>query len=383
MQHYKATLLSFVPLVGWYRYQNLFQLVPASPNDPRPPYEEGHYPLQLEVFYDPQVWPERKSNVWHRDLWEHDRYESIKNRWNNKKIAPQDGYFENIRRNTERDRLPAIIFEVSCLLTLFTNHRIFEYNRKVKQYWFMPIIGSNPEAEENPTAPLWGQVGYITSNNGFIEEFSNPDCTPAQMLPVNEYYAQRWRDAQYVGQENHFDLPDNLDQLLDAYLSLEDNQKKAFYAACHLYNQALNISWDAPSLSLIAAVSAIEALIKNEQLNDGEKVTKCSECGAESSVETCSCCGLPRHRVGSRFREFLKRYGSPQLKKFSDNLYQFRSSIAHTGELLREDLFDHGFYVGVDEKDEQEMFRKNALEVVRRTMVNWLLEHLPMRSNLL
>jgi uncharacterized protein YnzC (UPF0291/DUF896 family) len=37
----------------------------------------------------------------------------------------------------------------------------------------------------------------------------------------------------------------------------------------------------------------------------------------------------------------------------------------------------------VDEKDEQEMFRRNALEVVRRTMLNWLLEHLPMTSNLL
>jgi hypothetical protein len=381
MRHYNATLLSFVPLVGWYRYRNLFQLVPASHKDPRPPYEEGHYPLQLEVSYDPQVWPERKSIVWHHDVWEHERYEFIKNKWSNKKNTPADGYYEGIQRNTKRERLPAIIFEVSCLLTLFTNHRIFEYNRKLKQYWFIPITGSRPEAEENPTASVWGQLGYMTSNNGSIEEFSNPGCDHAKMVPMKEYYAQ-WRDPRCCGPEYHLDLPDILDQLLDAYLSLENSQQKAFYAACHLYNQALDFYNNAPSLSLIAAVSAIEALIKSEQLNDGEKVTKCKECGAEPSVETCSCCGLPRHRVGSRFREFLKRYGSPQLKKFSDNLYKFRSSIAHTGELLREDFFDHGFYVGVDEKDEQEMFRRNALEVVRRTMLNWLLEHLSIRSNL-
>ncbi len=359
--------------------QNLFQLVPASPENPKPPYEEGHYPLQLEVSYDPQVWPERTSIVWHRDLWERDRYEFIKNKLSNRKSTPGEGYYEAMQRNTKRDRIRAIIFEVSCLLTLFTNHRIFEYNRKLKQYWFIPITGSRPEAEENPTASVWGQLGYMTSNNGSIEEFSKPGCDHAKMVPMKEYYAQ-WRDAQYVGQENHLDLPDILDQLLDAYLSLENSQKKAFYAACHLYNQALDIYNNAPSLSLIAAVSGIEALVKSELLNDGEKVTKCKECGAEPSLETCSCCGLPRHRVGSRFREFLKRYGSPELKQFSDSLYKFRSSIAHTGELLREDLFDHGFYV--DEKDEQEMFRRNALEVVRTTMLNWLLEHLPMRSNL-
>lgn len=103
MRHYNTTLLSFVPLTGWYRYQNLFQIVPASPNDPRPPYDEsGHYPLQLEVSYDPQVWPERKSIVWHRDVWEHDRYEFIKNKWSNKKITPADGYYEAMFR---KDRM--------------------------------------------------------------------------------------------------------------------------------------------------------------------------------------------------------------------------------------------------------------------------------------
>ena len=67
-----------VPLSGWYRYGDVFQLTPAPPPANDPDVIMRHYPLILELQYDPRIWAERDVDLWGRDAWERERDDRIK-----------------------------------------------------------------------------------------------------------------------------------------------------------------------------------------------------------------------------------------------------------------------------------------------------------------
>jgi len=62
----------------------------------------------------------------------------------------------------------------------------------------------------------------------------------------------------------------------------------------------------------------------------------------------------------------------PDQDKLYKDMYDTRSRLAHGG-LLREDLFDTGFYAG--EKDNEDGLRRNSLIVVRDAMLHWLFKY--------
>jgi hypothetical protein len=144
--------------------------------------------------------------------------------------------------------------------------------------------------------------------------------------------------------------------------------KTAFYMACHLYNNALFFQHSIPSVSMVAGVMAIEKLMNYEE----EKPDNCKECGAPEAVEKCASCGTPIYRLRSRFREFMLKYSHPDNEKLYRDMYDVRSRLAHGG-LLREDLFDTGFYAG--EKDNEDILRKNSLIAVHDALLHWLIEN--------
>ncbi len=189
------------------------------------------------------------------------------------------------------------------------------------------------------------------------------------MIPMKEYYA-RLRDAISSGEDNIILLPENIDALFDLYFGLDRNTKTAFYTACRLYKQSLELRSTYASLSLVSTVMAIEALVNCVK----DKAQPCPKCGAPKSIETCPVCGLPRHRVRSRFKKFLLDFCSELPKKFADALYDTRSKLAHGG-LLRADLYDSGFYGG--DKDEEEGLRRKSLVVIRIAILNWLIRTKP------
>jgi hypothetical protein len=260
-------------------------------------------------------------------------------------------------------RLPAIIAEMSGLLTLFTNHRFFTYH--AEQHWFIPIPAPDRDA---PRRSLWGQLYYVLDPLESGVDLSEPTCPEVTKVPTQKYYA-RVRDAIYVGEDNKVQLPENIDQLFDLYFKLHPDRKTGFHTACHLYNRALELRTTCASLSLVASVMAIEALLNCSGADASVKV--CEECRTPESMEKCSVCGLPRYRATSRFKQFLSDFGSEDLEKFANELYKTRSKLAHGG-LLRDDLHDSGFYAG--KKDEESMFRRASLSLARIAMLNWLIK---------
>jgi hypothetical protein len=110
---------------------------------------------------------------------------------------------------------------------------------------------------------------------------------------------------------------------------------------------------------------AIEKLMNYET----EDTATCDECGVPESIEKCTKCNAPIYRLRSRFREFMNSYSLPDQDKLYRDMYDIRSRLSHGG-LLREDLFDTGFYAG--EKDNEDRLRKNSLIAVHDALLHWL-----------
>lgn len=350
-------LFSYRKLNGYYRYKDLFQLLPVDSSENNPFIT---FPLLLEIKYCPNIWPDNNNLYWYRDIFEKERFQTIQNK-SGKKIDFAEGWGKEYERSTKMLRPQAIFEEISNLLSLFTNHRFFYYRNEGR--WFISQ-GKENDAE----AHQWRQVGYrFTFNNSDSKKLSNIEShNPIKKISVSDYH-KNIRDAFTLdASDNDITFPENIDRLFDLYFQLHHKDMKVFYKACKLYNQALELNLSHPSLSLVSSATAIEALMGST------KTERNDICNHEISVETCDVCGIPLYNLNSRFKKFFLDYGdnSESTKKFASKFYSFRSLIAH-GDLLREDLNDSGFYAG---NDEQESFRRNSLRITNMLLTNWLIK---------
>ncbi len=377
----RTSLLSHTPLTGWYRYADLFQLIPAPLEAPRPPSSIGHHPLILELRFDPRIPPDRNTDSWHRDQWERDRDEEL-----SKQPGATDEWLAAYRQSTEWSRGQALVKELTVLLTTLAGYTFFTYDGD--HSWFLPLDPSHtgaaePEdgerddkgrfqpsaprrAEDTDVSPVWGHTFYsapgdVATGGGFSE----PVSEPAPLVPQNKR-GQWIQDAWVISEPHRMELPHDLDALLDLYFTLEHRRKEAFYAASHLWVQCNALVSKAPSLSLVAAASAVETLVRCEE----PKVKTCPSCNASESLEYCVKCHTPKYRLTSSFINFFETYGGPTLGEFAERLYAFRSGISHSGRLLRIEFFDAGFNKGG--KDEQMLFGMDVPRLARGAIVNWL-----------
>jgi hypothetical protein len=309
------------------------------------------HPLIIELNYLERGWPENVEQLWHRDIWEKSRYESILYSAN-KKVDKE--WLQTYEHVTEMNRLSALIEELLNLLTLFSNHRFFNYSNN--QSWFIEPAG-------DITNIRLGQPWIAFDDLKRKNQFTNPDCAPIPTISTAEYFSHH-REVSDVSGNNHVELAENTPKYFDFYFDLGADEKTKYYTACKLYNDALKLNSSNPSLSLIASVMAIESLVPTEQKE------KCTACNAGFSVEKCEECGLPRHRVVSKFKDTVKKYAGDGRRKLAARLYSERSKLAHGG-LLRDDLFDSGFYSKT--ADEQQDFRRQSLILVRDVVLNWLI----------
>lgn len=355
----RRVLFSRVPLKGSYRYRDLFQLLPVPADAPRPPTIMGDYPLQVELKYDPGVSQERTTDLWHRDLWERKREKEMDS------VSTASAEQQEMHKLFTSQRRPeAILKELTDVLSVLTNHTFFQY--KGDQSWVIPVPYDSQES-------VWAQTMYKTPtiSSSREEDFSIVEVSPIRVMPLGSYFS-KYRDEITAGTDSEIQMTDQMDHLLDKYFSLEPVRKQAFYVACHLLVQALELRHQAPSLSLVGAVSAIETLV-----SVGIETTSCPTCGQSTSTEICEVCHLPQFLVSKKFKEFIKEYvgSSSSISNFATRLYGFRSDVTHVGRLLRVELGDTGFYSGG--KDEQADFSRKALWVPRFAIVKWLLSQEP------
>lgn len=343
----QTTIFSNSPLKGFYKYRNLFQIFP--PKKQNELFQHDH-PLVIEIKFQKEIYPEHSDILWHRDVWEKERFEYIKRRSPKEKMDPSDHWVKAYQDQTKRLRPSAIFKEVCNLLTLFTCYRFFTYDGK--QSWFIPIRNQPNGKIKISDESIWGQSGYISEYGGTVKNFTNITCDSAPLVPMDSYI-KRFRDIKGYTEEDQIDFPDSINFLFDKYFSLPSIKKTVYYKACHIFNQALYFKYSIPSLSMVASVMAIENIMNF----DTEDIPICENCNA------------PIYKSRSRFREFMSAYSLPDEDKLYKDMYDIRSRLAH-GDLLREDLFDTGFYAG--EKDNEDRLRKNSLIVVNEALLHWL-----------
>lgn len=324
----QAVVLTRLPVKGLYRYRDIFQVLPPRDDFTKPNAMVGHYPLIFQWKYQaPQV-VEKEPGQPEMPHWVH-----------------------------ENDASGAKAREIFLVLGVFLNSRLFEYQGK--KSWFLPL----DESHRGSMEPLWGQELYTVRDfSNSIDDLSDVDgIEEIEKVESNTYFNRYAETLDAV-----FDLPKDLDCLLDAYFELDANRRERFLSACALFEKGAELWGSQPSLSFIAFVSSLETLINLEHKD--EEVEKCGECGQD------------RYRVTKKFRDFFAKYGSdsPEFKKYSMEIYNYRSKVVHTGELFVGEVIPEKF--GSHDRIFDDDFRRSVTRTVRMCIANWLLGHGP-KSN--
>ena len=187
--------LADAPTLGFFRYRDVFQIVPPPPEAPLPPAALGDYPFIIELSY--QASPDgRKMPDGHM----------IDSDIVNVEIA------QEMRKH------------VLLLLTAFTNFRMFIPSNH--QGWFIShgVLGQDFSFK----SPEWGQEvyfvpGYQLSSAGFSE----PSGAPANQSDPSVYFNSFGRSFDAgVG------FPRIIGELLDAAFAIEEEARRSLLASC-------------------------------------------------------------------------------------------------------------------------------------------------------
>jgi len=182
-------------------------------------------------------------------------------------------------------------------------------------------------------------------------------------LPVvgaDAYFSDRLSSAIPDTLLNTFYLPDNLDRLIAAFVSLNGVKRRRFlrsaaaiYTACELWEVSI-------SSYFLVCVQAIETLVDRP-----------------SSPVRCPACNRDVGPGPTRlFREFVERYclTSGVKETTLKELYSVRSALAHGDYLFQLDEAPWAFNLGatVARLGEDEIYR-SAITVAKTGLRNWLL----------
>lgn len=308
MTTYKKVLaLSNLPVREYFRYKNYFQILPVDASAPLPPAVMALHPFIIEFCFTVDETPREFFGG-----------------------NPVPQYV--INNDDANQRLK----EILLLLTAFSNDRVF--TSSYKQSWFIPTGGK----------VQWGQeVYYYDEFDHNIEKFSETTSEHVEFVEPETFFNRfgiRRTDQK-------FDLPQNINELLDAYFSLGENDKQYILSAFTFFSHGLAIWSEHPSLSFAAFVSSIETLMAADYN------------------------GKWQNGLTQKFIQFLAKYGSSE--EYAKEVYDRRSDILHRGKLflgeitpLRFESIENGF--GNDD------FRRSLVRSCRICFVNWIL----IRNNL-
>jgi len=325
----KSWLLNDVPVVGYYRHDDWFQISPAPANALRPPFIMGHHPIVIELCYDFEY--KRRS-------------------------LPDGTDVPEVLLQSENHS--QALQEVVTLLSTITHYLI--YNPSGEQQWFIGMGTEKNSIDSNDIQ--WGQNHYRVDDFKFdLSEFTMVDQKIPQISNL-KYFARSGRKTNQT-----FDVPEIIDPFLAAYRSVPEETRTCFLNACSLFVQGLQISSFHPSIGFSTFVSAIESLIHYEY--------------RDVPVNFCETCGQPRYQVTRKFQKFFRNYGSAtdDFVRFARKVYASRSKILHHGQLMFGDSRENGF--GSFVFTEKYFMRQDLIRAVRVCLVNWIISKTENVSN--
>jgi hypothetical protein len=330
----RAIFFTKVPLGGYYKYRDVFQIFPADlENLPRSSMQR-HYPNIIEFWISEKDKEEAPLP---------DELESLK-----KLLTPINASLK------KQD-------EILGLLSTFTNNLFFRYT-DTEGAWGYPMHKDDPGEEANTWSSMWCLKWFHFPDlprQLKIDNFTTPTIPEIQKKAHKEFY-MFFPNLDY-DRDTNIELPETIDELFDAYFSL-DPTKTVFVDSAVAYTvSAVELMNTKKTLSLLASFTSVETMV-NLEFKD-------------LAVHQCETCGQPRYSVAKKFREYLVRYvaTSDQAKKKFNSYYTLRSKIVHTGRRLKaESLFAN---VPRDEHEAEVITRTEILQIGKLAIVNWLLMH--------
>jgi hypothetical protein len=212
--------------------------------------------------------------------------------------------------------------------------------------------------------PAWQQEFYILPGYQHVRDRLSPQPRSRIVVVPSSEYRGGWRHLAPLASAgtlpiDEFYIPDDLDQLVAAYLRLDVERRERFLRSATAIYLSREVWESSVSSSFLACIQAIEAL------TDRSPRTACPTCGLDTSEG-------PTKRVKALIRKFCSDLDIHE--RVLDNLYAVRSAIAHGDDLFQFDeapwLFGTAFSLASHGEFEN---IQAAMQVAKRVLRGWLI----------
>ena len=269
-----AVLFTGMPVEGWFRApRDSFQILPAPPQAPRPPYLYADHPFLLQY---PVV------------------------------------ISSDLSLRAQRSAREAA--QWTWLLNTFLMPGVSTIGPRSRNLW---AISPDPKSAAPIPGSKWSQEFYSIPDWRWPDSLLNPNSAELLRIPSDAYYSQR---GIRVGEA--LSIPDTLGDDVARFLDLSSVPRGRFLRAAQ-WKAAASEIWERHISSwYIALVAVIEGLAHID-----EPVDLCPTCGRDRNQR-------PTQRFKDFLTRFAPGSGS---RTELDVLYRVRSSLAHGGDILRHD----------------------------------------------
>jgi hypothetical protein len=322
-----------VPLTGYFRYKDEFQIFPLVGSNIPTSKHQQHFPAIIEFTVKPDENPKVGESM--KELMD--------------------------LMHTTSGALPKFD-RILGLLTGISNYLFFRYDDINSSTWAIPV---EYDAKENfiKRNSAWCTTGFYTMEKWTKdlpkETFTEPKFDPIEAISHDIYFTHDPVLAEY--EDNALvKFPDSLNNILDKYFRLDSETQRIIDNAISYNESAVELRNKRPTVSLLASFTSMETMV-NLEFKDF-KAEKCKECGQ------------PMYSISKKFKTYMTTYISNtegSLKKFNA-YYTLRSKIVHTGRRLNADrLFDE---VPTEVYQDERKIRNEVLQLGRLAIANWLLK---------
>ena len=314
----QEVIFSARPICGLFRFKNEFQILPLPEKYPRPDYLVAMHPILIQIPFE-----------------------------SNETFPKYD--FE---------RSKVIMSTVRKINSLLRQHFHYSYYDQVPS-WGMGNISHAIELFNHS----YCEIKDLDSTDLVIPLYDLPDI---QRIDFDEYYT-----SHKTFSPNEIVLPINFVEMLGYVNELNDTPLKVFNLASAYFDKAYSVWSKSSSASFIFYISGLESLMEQPEKCNGAE--GCNQIIA-SSVENgsiCKKCKQPKLRVNARFKAFLTEFGvSDNFKNIKNDLYTFRSDMAHGKFLMYHDIEPWNF----NENFEEGQRHRFLHQICKIVLYNWLIK---------
>jgi hypothetical protein len=305
----QLVLFAVLPTRGWFRYRDVFQLLPVPPDAPQAPFLVGDHPLLLQY--------------------------GVK--------SSGDFQIDMLRR-------ARVGRELELLCTALTTTICGGIGNVVRQHWSL-VRGRDPT---NWRSEYCQEAYTYPSANGIA-----PAYTAVKGIePIAKTSAQTHYTRIGISGGQVLDVPDTFEQSLDVYFGMPREDQERFIRACFWFQFAQRVATLSYSGAFTALVSAVESL-----MGDARPEGQCDACkrvfGAGPTKRFVEF--VDRYAPGPAVSNGHRR-----------QLYSLRSALAHGGHLLHSDRYGWGGGMTADalseQTDQRALWRAVRLVLIKATL---------------